>query len=734
MTLAYKLAEERRARLAAERLLELKQAELHAANRKLGKHARKLSTEIVETRAAVETFRSENQQVKSDLELANDKVEVAERRLWLSIDTFQDGFAFYDADGCMIAANSSYLTPFDGLTEIQSGVHYMRLLQLVTEEGIVNIGETPAAQWRADMLARWQAPHPAPVVIQLWNGLYIKLIDQRGHRGDIVSLALNITDTIRHEEQLKRAQITAEAANRAKSSFLANMSHEIRTPMNGVVGMADLLRDTTLDEEQMLYANTIKNSGEALLVIINDVLDYSKIEADKLALHVEPFDLERCIHEVVTLLQLTAQEKGVAMLVDYDLFTPTCFIGDPGRTRQVMTNLIGNAVKFTTEGHVSIQIVGIPDASGDTSNLHITIQDTGIGIPADKVEHIFGEFNQVDDQQNRQFEGTGLGLAISKRLINLMNGEIWVDSEEGVGSSFGFQIPLKIDAAKPYITPELPSNIRRVVIADDMEEHRHILEKQVRQIGVEVIACVDGLEALKAAKSADLVIADHHMPNMDGLELAEALREEFCDVPILLLSENPGLAANDPAFGFVQQILKKPASRSDLFSKITQAIDQSHHPIEEVDSPENITLNDITFRKMRVLAAEDNKTNQLVLSKLLKSLDIDLQFANNGVEAVEAYTAFNPDLIFMDISMPMMDGKEATKQIREIEKGSEQRIPIVALTAHAVDGDREGILSAGLDHYLTKPLRKDAIFQMIADYQPQDVTQPFLDTPQITGT
>ncbi len=421
MSLANKLAEERRGRLAAERLLEQKQAELHAANRKLGKHARALSDEIVVTRAKVQTALDENQRVKSDLHVANEKVQVAERRLWHSIETIQDGFAFFDDSGRMIAANRAYISVFDGLDVIEPGISYVEILQLATEEGIVNIGDQTPAAWREDMLDRWQSQTPEPVVIRLWSGEYIKLIDQRGHDGDVVSLALNITSTIRYEKRLRESRARAEAANRAKSSFLANMSHEIRTPMNGVVGMADLLKDTDLTEEQLLYANTIKNSGEALLVIINDVLDYSKIEAEKLVLHPEPFDLERCIHELIMLMQPKARDQGLEILLDYDLFLPTQFIGDPGRLRQVLTNLMGNAIKFTLKGHVMIRVTGVQDEGG-TAQVHITVEDTGIGIPEDKVKHVFGEFNQVDDEHNRRFEGTGLGLAISQQLIHLMGG------------------------------------------------------------------------------------------------------------------------------------------------------------------------------------------------------------------------------------------------------------------------------------------------------------------------
>ena len=306
MSLASKLAEERRARLAAERLLELKQGELFAANRKLGRHAKALQGEVVEQRAVVENVRSENQRVKAELGVANQKVEVAERRLWHSIQTITDGFASFNSDNELIAANWAYMSVFDGLEMVKPGVSYVTILQLLTEEGIVNTENLHPTDWRQMMLERWMMPQPEPVTIRLWNNFYIKLVDRRGEGGDIVSLGLNITESIEYQKKLKRARIEAESANRAKSAFLANMSHEIRTPMNGVVGMAEILADSGITDEQQLYVDTIKNSGEALLVIINDVLDYSKIEADKLELHSEPFDLERSIHEILMLLQPSA--------------------------------------------------------------------------------------------------------------------------------------------------------------------------------------------------------------------------------------------------------------------------------------------------------------------------------------------------------------------------------------------------------------------------------------------
>ncbi|MEB8389115.1 response regulator [Rhodobacteraceae bacterium KMM 6894] len=729
MSLANKLADERRARLAAERLLEQKQAELHAANRKLGKHARALSDEIVETRAKVQTVEDENQRVKSDLHVANEKVQVAERRLWHSIETIQDGFAFFDADGRMIAANPAYISVFDGLELIQPGISYVEILQLATEEGIVNIGGDQPAAWREKLLDRWQSPNPEPEVIRLWNGAYIKLIDQRGHGGDMVSLALNITETIRYEEQLKESRRKAEAANRAKSSFLANMSHEIRTPMNGVVGMADLLKDTDLTEEQQLYANTIKNSGEALLVIINDVLDYSKIEAEKLVLHPEPFDLERCLHELIMLMQPKARDQGLEILLDYDLFLPTEFIGDPGRLRQVLTNLVGNAVKFTLKGHVLIRVVGITQEVAGAVQIHVTVEDTGIGIPQDKVQHVFGEFNQVDDERNRRFEGTGLGLAISQQLIRLMDGKIWCHSEEGVGSTFGFQICLPLVAGADVPRPIRPEKVRRVLLVDAHDANRVITAKQLGQLGIDVVECASGTQALdRAGPDIDLILTDHNMARMDGLELSEALRETGHQMPIVLLSSNTGYADQDPARALLHAVLQKPVARRDLIAMLqsletetasTPAPSNIAVPTAPDDSVHAPAPN--TQRALRVLAAEDNRTNQLVFGKMVKTLDIELVFAANGIEAVELYQSFDPDIVFMDISMPIMDGKEATSHIRLIEEKTGRHVPVVAMTAHAMDGDDIEILAAGLDQYLTKPLRKAAIHEQILAIQRDDI-------------
>ncbi len=694
-----RLAKERRARLAAERLLAQKSEELFSANKRLAAHADAMSDQVIEQRQENAALVGQTTKVRADLEVATEHAQRAERRLWDSLAIIEDGFAIYDRDWRLVAANDAFIQVFDGIAEIGPGASYEAILRIAVDEGIIDVEGTDPDDWIDDMIGRWEQDPIPPRTLRLWNGGYVKLVDKRSPEGDMVSLALNITADIEREQELREARDLAQSANRAKSAFLANMSHEIRTPMNGVVGMADLLRDTELDEEQRMYADTIKNSGEALLVIINDVLDYSKIEADKLVLHEEAFDLEGMIHEIFRLLKPTIQGRDLELIVDYDIFLPEKLIGDRGRVRQVLTNLIGNAAKFTEKGRVTVRVLGEEGEDGQIA-LRIAVEDTGIGIPQEKQAHVFGEFNQVEDQANRKYEGTGLGLAISAKLIRLMGGKMWLDSVPGEGSTFGFLLRLaraEGDDTRPV--PPLPEGLKRIAVIGPELPSRAVLERQLLKLRAEVQTVVDPAR-LKGPVDLALLCAG------DKATLS-ALRAAGHDGPVTRCCKDSGC---DGIFAGL--------SLADLRAALIAACEAEDAPPPVLIIPDQAPAP----RKLRLLAAEDNKTNQLVFAKMIKPLTLEMEMTGNGAEALAAYKSAPPDLIFTDISMPEMDGLEAARLIRahEAETGL-PRVPIVAMTAHAMDGDEARIFEAGIDHYLTKPLKKPLIIEKITALAPDTV-------------
>jgi signal transduction histidine kinase/CheY-like chemotaxis protein len=584
--------------------------------------------------------------------------------------------------------------------------------------------------WAAEQLGYMPPPQPilgsavveigVPMSFLALLGLIAWLLET-ARRNDIMARD-------RAQAELVRAMEAAQAASQAKSQFLANMSHEIRTPMNGVLGMLGMLIDSPLSEAQRDYAVTAQKSARSLLDIINDILDLSRVEAGRMALEKVRFDLRSVVKDVADQAAVQAQSRPIEILVHYLPDVPSRFIGDDGRIRQILVNLMSNAVKFTSRGHILLAVELAAEPERDRVELRVAVEDTGVGIPAAAQQVIFDKFQQADGSTTRVYGGSGLGLAICRELVTLMGGQIGVSSEEGQGSRFWFTLPLARDAdASEPIAPRASLRDARVLVVDDHPVNRAVLTAQLAHWGIECRACASGGDALAELRAArtrgapyDLAIIDHLMPGMDGLALGRAISAdpELAELVLVLftsLGSDPGVIHEA---GYAAH-LTKPIHPMLLMNALTTAWNTRHGSAPHPIAAQRVKTQPIMVpRSGRVLVVEDNVINQKVAMHLLTHLGCQVDVAGNGHEALRLVREIPYAMVFMDVQMPEMDGLQATEAIRAEELPDRQRIPIIAMTAHAMYGDRERCMAAGMDGFISKPVKKDDLAQVLTRFSP----------------
>lgn len=665
-------------------------------------------------------------------EKASKQASVATQLLRQAVDGIPDGFGLFDEWDRLVMCNKAFveLSGYEDEADI-TGKSFEELVSLGVEKGYYSWTGRSAREW-----TKWRLDSYSSGVecqYELSDGTWVLARDIKIPNGGVACLRYDISEQVRTEERLRRALHNSRNATQAKSEFLAIMSHEMRTPLNGVLGLLGLLLDSELDPEQRGYALTARESGEMLLSLIEDILDYSKIEAGKLTLEDTDFSPDEVVHGVVELLASKAHAKGIEIACYVDRSVPDTLRGDPGRLRQVLLNLAGNAVKFTERGGVTVELAMVAE-EGDDVTVSGVVTDTGIGIPYNAQDNLFMEFNQIDASYSRRFGGTGLGLAISRRLVEAMNGVIRVNSEPDHGSVFSFTVQLRRGSDADVVSPAVDDTPRRrVLFWGEGGITSSLLVKTLRSDGHSVTAVRTANEAFArmAEEALDVVLIDGRPQDETGPRLVELLRKKGCDLPIFLLRPygTQGAEARDSN---VSGVLSKPIKREDL-ARVMQTLSTDALSDAEAKQAGDIDQNRVG-EGYRILLAEDSPTNRMVASALLRRVGYRVDWVIDGAEALDSVKRLPYDLILMDVSMPNMDGVEATKAIRALQ-GEESQVPIVALTAHAMPGDKERFLQAGMDAYLTKPLQARELIDTIVRFCPPNMGRYCKPNPvkEITG-